>query len=197
MDDGLAVKFLEKELKQANKAFENALVVKVVGNKIINRVAFKTILRELWQPVEGLKFTEVERSVFIVTFQDEIDRDRILSKGPWRFMGWAIQIERWSPGKQIKELFSRKIQIWVQIHNLPIEYRNAKFAIRFAEKAGTVIQVPETRSNYLGQDEIRKYCRFRIETDIMQIWVQIHKTHGSGMDFGLWLTNPNLDCIQV
>lgn len=65
--------------------------------------------------------------------------DKVLNRGPWRFMGCALEVGKWKPGKQLTDLFTGKMHIWVQIHNLPVEYRNRRFAVRFAEKTGTVI----------------------------------------------------------
>lgn len=140
IEEGLAIKFTEKEIDEAGQEFRNALVVKLVGNRGFNRAAFRILLRQIWNPEEGLNLMEVKGNVLIVKFNSETDRDKALVRGPWRYMGWAIQVDKWLPGKQLSELFTHKMQIWVQIHNLPIEFRNKHFALRFAEKAGKVIQ---------------------------------------------------------
>lgn len=93
MEEGLAVKFREDELKEAVKPFENSLLVKIVVNRGSNRATFKKVLMELWNPVNSLKFTELKGNVLIATFAQESDRDRVLSRGPWRFMGWTLQVE--------------------------------------------------------------------------------------------------------
>lgn len=94
MDEGLAVKFSEEDLKEAGKEYETSLLIKLVGTRTYNRTAFKTVLRELWNPVHGLKFTAVEGNVLIEEFNHEADRNKVLSRGPWHFMGWAIQVEK-------------------------------------------------------------------------------------------------------
>lgn len=63
MDEGLAVKFSEEDLKVAGKDYETSLLIKLVGNRTYNSTAFKTVLRDLWNPIHGLKFTEVEGNV--------------------------------------------------------------------------------------------------------------------------------------
>lgn len=169
MEEGLALEFTTDELLEAGKEFRNVLVVKLVGNRGFNRAAFKSVLRQIWNPVDDLNFTEVEGNVLIAKFNNEADRDIALYKGPWRFMGSAIQVDKWIPCKQLSELFSGKLQIWVQIHNLPVEYRNKVFALRFAEKAGKVIQSPYvnegktlTEEGQIHRDEVRKYVKFKV-----------------------------------
>lgn len=73
---------------------------------------------------------------------------------------------KWTPGKHVSELFSDKIQLWVQIHNLPVEYRGKQFAIRFAEKAGKVIQSSKGNEGKAGMDDIRKYIKYKVEVDL-------------------------------
>lgn len=165
MTEGLAVKFSSDDLREAEKDFANALVVKIVGNRGCNRTAFKTVLRELWNHRDGLKFMEIEGNIQIAQFDSITDRDKVLAKGPW-YMGWALQIEKWTPGKQITDLFTNKLQLWVQIHNLPVEYRRDQFAIRLAEKVGRVLQNSGSTLSKTGNDEIRKYAKFKIEIDL-------------------------------
>lgn len=78
MEEGLAVRFKDEELRQAGKSFVNSLVVKLMGNRGFNRMASKMVLRDLWKPEEGMKFYEVEFNVMIVSFIRESDRDRVL-----------------------------------------------------------------------------------------------------------------------
>lgn len=85
MDEGLAVKFTEEELRQAKKDFENSLVLKLTGGRGFNRTAFKTVLRELWCPTGDLSFTEIEGNVLIAKFTLRSDLQKVLDKGPWRF----------------------------------------------------------------------------------------------------------------
>lgn len=151
IEEGLEVKFMEDKLKEARKEYVNSVVV-------------KTVLRDLWNPEGGLKFTKIEGNILIAKFSRKEDMERVLHKGPWRYMVQAIQVEAWSPGKTLSELFSGKIQILMQVHNLPIEYRDKKFIIRFAEKAGKVIKTMDYKAN--DSDEIMKYIRFLVEIDM-------------------------------
>lgn len=166
MDEGLAVKFTEEELREAGKNFEKTLAVKLIGDRLYNRAAFKSVIRELWNPGTGLSFTEVEGDVFLVKFRELVDMERVLTKGPWRFMGRAIQVEKWSPGKKVSELFTGKLQIWVQIHNLPVEYRDNRFATRFAAKAGKVIRPIDDKMELRFNDGVKKYVKYLVEIDL-------------------------------
>lgn len=122
IDEGLAVRFTEEEVYEAGKDFLQSLVIRLVGNRGYNKAALKSVLKELWKPKYGLKFTEVEGNILIAKFADESDLENVLAKRPWRFMGWVVEIERWKSGKQLSELFSNRIQLWIQIHNLPVEF---------------------------------------------------------------------------
>lgn len=46
----------------------------------------------------------------LARFAHVVDRERVLSLGPWLYlyMGWAVLIERWVVRKQSDEIFSGK-----------------------------------------------------------------------------------------
>lgn len=165
------VKFSEEELHEARKDFANSLVVKIVGSRGYNQTTFKTVLRDLWNPSSGMKFTEIEGNIMITQFNSVSDRDKVLTRGPSQFMGWALLVEKWTPGKQIVELFSKRIQLWVQIHNLPVEYRQNQFALRFVEKAGSVIHDLDCNDSAAGRDDIRKFIKVKVEIDVYKPFV--------------------------
>lgn len=98
-EEGHAIGFTKEELNEAGKEFENSLVVKMVGNRGYNKTTLKTARRELWKPKNGLKFMEIEGNILIAKFNEESDMFQVIYKGPWRFMGWALQVEKWCPGK--------------------------------------------------------------------------------------------------
>lgn len=172
LEEGLSVKFTEEELHEVGKDFKFAAVIKLVVNRGFNRAALKTVLIEIWKSVDdGVSFTEVEGNVLIARFNNEVDRNKALHQGPWRFMG--ISSREMGYGEILSELFSAKLQLWIQIHNLPVEYSAKMFAIRFTEKAGKVIETSEnnqtqSQKNEIPRDVVRKYIKFRVEIDLQK-----------------------------
>lgn len=99
---------------------------------------------------------------------------------------YKVQVDKWSPRKHISELFSNIIQLWIQIHNLPVEYRNNHYGSRFAVKAGKIIQNSENEEGNSGRDEIQKFVKFKVEIDLLKPVVP-GWTLGQGSGTPLWI----------
>lgn len=78
----------------AGKHFENTLLIRRVGGRSFNKTAAKTVLRELWTFTAGVKFTETEGNILLAKFHNKTDMGKVLYGGPWRFMGWALEVEQ-------------------------------------------------------------------------------------------------------
>lgn len=62
-----------------------------------NNYALKTVLRELWRFADGVKFTKAEGNILLAKFYHKADMVKVLNRGPWRFMRWALEVEQWIP----------------------------------------------------------------------------------------------------
>ncbi|KAL9691026.1 hypothetical protein QQ045_011443 [Rhodiola kirilowii] len=79
-------------------------------------------------------------------------------------MGKAVLVERWWRGAAPGEYCSSSIRIWVQIHNIPVEYRERAVPNNLAELVGRVIKDENQDKN---KDSKRRKCpRFRVEIDV-------------------------------
>lgn len=66
-------------------------------------------------------------------------------------------------GEAYIRTFTNKIQLWVKIHNLLVEYRNNQYA--------KMIQASKNKEGNAGKDEIRKFVKFKIEIDLLNLIV--------------------------
>ncbi|KAL9662322.1 hypothetical protein QQ045_027155 [Rhodiola kirilowii] len=72
--------------------------------------------------------------------------------------------EKWKQGATPEDYCSWIIKIWVQIHNIPAEYRDRTIPGELAELAGKVVK---DESQDKDKDlKRRKWSRFRIELDV-------------------------------
>ncbi|KAI9191558.1 hypothetical protein LWI28_009958 [Acer negundo] len=86
-------------------------------------------------------------------FNKSENRDAVWKRGPWHFDNHLVVLEKPTGAGEISDLAFAKVEMWVQIHNLPLMYMNRKAARLIAEEIGPVIEIPadakECRSKFL------------------------------------------------
>lgn len=113
-----------------------------------------------------MSFAEVEDGILVASFTNEEDKERVLRNGPWLHLGSPILVAKWEAGKQQEDLFSEKIQLVVQVHDLPMEMRSEETGRRCAGVAGSVTEIikPYQNSDHIVQR--RRFYKFKVEVDL-------------------------------
>ncbi|TXG48734.1 hypothetical protein EZV62_024609 [Acer yangbiense] len=89
-----SVRRLEGDLKTGGvQKLSLCLVGKVLANKLINREVFKRVLLRIWKVRESITIEMVRENVFMFHFQNQEDRQRVLTGGPWSFDNFLIVLD--------------------------------------------------------------------------------------------------------
>ena len=89
--------------------------------------------------------------------------DRILSSEPWSFDKSLIVLEKYDKRTPLDDLKLDNASFWVQVHNIPIGYRNKLVATDICEAIGRV-----DRSTGDSESEGGSYIRLRVTLDVFQ-----------------------------
>ena len=102
------------------------------------------------------------KALFI--FDNKDDVDRILSSEPWSFDKYLVVLERYEGQTPLEDLKFDKVSFWVQVHNIPIGYRNKSIAEDICEAIRRV-----DRSTKVSDSEGGSYVRVRVTLDVYQL----------------------------
>ena len=89
--------------------------------------------------------------------------DRILSTEPWSFDKPLVVTQRFDKNSSIEELNFDKASFWVQVHNIPIRYRNRSVAKDICDSIDQVHRFAENSEGGGGS-----YMRVRVPLDVYQ-----------------------------
>ena len=89
--------------------------------------------------------------------------DRILSGEPWSYDKSLVILERYDRKAPLDDLKLDKASFWVQVHNIPIGYRNKSVAEDICGAIGRV-----DRSSSVADCEGGSYIRVRVTLDVFQ-----------------------------
>lgn len=87
---------------------------------------------------KGFKVSNEGKHKVLFTFDDKEDVDRILASEPWSFDKSLVVLQRYDKLSSLENLSLDKASFWVQIHNIPISYRNRSVAEDICEVIGKV-----------------------------------------------------------
>ncbi|KAK1568409.1 hypothetical protein Q3G72_024074 [Acer saccharum] len=112
---------LDNNLKEkGERVLALCLVGKVLTTKVVNKEAFINVMNSIWRVREGVDIEALEGNVFAFHFKNTADEKLVQSGGPWTFDRAIIAMEEPAGTEDIEHMKFNSVEIWVQIHNLPL-----------------------------------------------------------------------------
>lgn len=96
------------------------LVGRVCTEKVINRDAFLTMMKNLWRPRFGMEGVALKSNLFLFKFKDNRDTQRILLAQPWVFERCLVILANVPATMQPAQVSLFHVPLWIQVHELPI-----------------------------------------------------------------------------
>ena len=108
-------------MSNGSKEWETSLVGHFLDSKLPFHVVNSTA-RKIWRNAGLLEVHSKGNGFFLFKFRNEAGLLEVLEGGPWLIAGHHIFLKRWRWGLRLtKEVVSR-IPVWVQLHDVPLEY---------------------------------------------------------------------------
>lgn len=125
--------------------------------------AMARTFKPLWQAENGFKIQKEGDHKILFSFYNKEDVDRILSNELWSFDKYLVVLQRYDKNSSIKELRFDEGSFWVQVHNIPIRYKNKSVVEVISESIGLV-----HRSNKNSEGGGDSFIRVRVTLDVCQ-----------------------------
>jgi hypothetical protein len=133
------------------------LVDRFVGKDVVRR----TLIRG-WRPSGRLSFKVLGDNLFLLDFENEGDKCRVLEGRPWLFEDNLFSVENFDGLSTLSKIDFEKAIFWVRMFNvlLPCVSKEVGFQI------GTTMGVAEEVDTDVDGVEWGKYLRVRIKLDL-------------------------------
>ena len=92
--------------------------------------------------------------LILFSFDSKEDVDKILAAEPWSFDKHIIVISRYNNSIVVNISDMTTVSFWVQVHDIPMCFRNKKVVKQICEAMGTVLR-PENPNDCDGGSFIR------------------------------------------
>ncbi|KAL5783740.1 hypothetical protein ACOSP7_008769 [Xanthoceras sorbifolium] len=154
---------LETPLKEAGeRKLALCLVGKILTTKLINRDAFRAIIPKIWRTTQSFIIENVKENVFVFQFQNQADKRRVLTGGPWSFDKCLIVLEEPRGDGKFLDMGFSHVQFWVQLHNVPLVCMTKEIGWALGNKIGRVMDIDVGATG----DCLGRFLRVRVVIDV-------------------------------
>ncbi|KAL5815344.1 hypothetical protein ACOSQ4_025985 [Xanthoceras sorbifolium] len=154
---------LETPLREAGaRKLALCLVGKILTTKLINREAFRAVIPKIWRTTQTFIMENVKENVFVFQFQNQADKRRVLTGGPWSFDKCLIVLEEPRGDGKFLEMEFNNVQFWVQLHNVPLVCMTKEIGWALGNKIGRVTDIDVGATG----DCLGRFLRVRVVIDV-------------------------------
>jgi 14-3-3 protein epsilon len=159
-EEGFCFDFEEEENDQVDLRW--CLVGRFLCDRSIHFNSMKVRMANLWKPVKGVTIKEALAGKFLFHFNHPLDMEAVLNGGPWTFDNNMLILEQVRIGMQIEHIPLHHVNMWVQIHDLPMGLMKEKIGIQFANYIGAFVEYDKNNNSSFW----RQYMRIRVQIDV-------------------------------
>lgn len=118
----------------------------IVGHFVDKKLSFlsvQSIACRIWEKFGIVDVLSNEKGFFFFQFGMEGACRQIVEAGPWHFGGRLMVLQVWHPNNEFEKEGLSKLPIWIQIHNIPLQYWTAEGLSYIASAVGKPLYANE------------------------------------------------------
>ena len=152
----------------------DALAIKLLG-KHISYTALRAKLGSLWRLQGGFEVMNVGNDYFMVKFDLEADRAKVIERGPWMIMDHYLAVKLWTPDFNPSEECFGKTMVWFRLSGLNLLYYHESALRTIVAGVGKLVRVDVTTKTV----ERGRFARVCAEVDlnhpvVRKVWINDH-----------------------
>lgn len=128
--------------------------------------AMKSKLADVWKPAMGISIKDLEHDVFLFQFFRKEDLQWVLQGGSWSFDNVMLALEMVDAGENPVNVNTWFVNIWIQLHNLPLGYMKEIVGRQFGNLFGEFLEYDGKNNTSIWRDCIRVRIRLDVRKPI-------------------------------
>ncbi|GAU46344.1 hypothetical protein TSUD_180770 [Trifolium subterraneum] len=153
--------FEDDNNSQEGSNLQLCLLGRFLTDRTIRFNTMKETLATAWKPGKRTTIREIEPGLFLFQFYHKVDKERVLSGGPWHFENHMLVLHEVKEGDLFNQIPLNHIDIWVQIHHLPAGFMTQRRGEQIGNGIGKFIQYDASNNGFW-----RTYMRIRVKLDV-------------------------------
>ena len=132
-NEGSGLRLTEEQVEP-----EHILAVKFLTKRALNIDAIAKTFTPLWRAKNVFKIQKEGDHVVLFTFDDKSKLEKIVAAEPWSFDKHIMVLQNYDKEVDLTKMEFKWVTFWVQVHDIPIRFRNKRVAERICEAIGKV-----------------------------------------------------------
>jgi hypothetical protein len=161
-DECLGVTVENEELNPLLVRGKVCAVGKILVDRVIPKDSFKCPLSRAWRQKGNISFKSLGKNLFIVEFDTEWDKARVLEGIPWLFDGYLVSVVDFDGTIPPSRMNFDNAAFWIRTYNLPPACMRKAIGLKIGSSMGPVKKV-DVIEGEAGWDE---YLRVRVMLDL-------------------------------
>ncbi|KAK7243144.1 hypothetical protein RIF29_37931 [Crotalaria pallida] len=154
--------------------WKDALVVKLLG-KSLGFLMMRDRLRNAWKLQSGFDLMDVGNGFYVVKFDAEEDREKVMVGGPWMIFDHCLSVQRWDPDFVSPATQVNRTLVWIRFPGLNLMFYDKSFLLGLASAVGVPNRVDMQTVNVTRG----KFARVCVEIDLTmpvvgKVWFRDH-----------------------
>jgi hypothetical protein len=127
-------------LKDLWLPWQHAIIVKLLG-KNLGFLAMRDRLKALWKLTGEMDVLDVGHGFFMIKFDLEADREKVINGGPWMIFDHYVAIRPWTTDFISSQVKINKTLVWIRFPSLGMEYYDESLLLALASAIGSLVKV--------------------------------------------------------
>lgn len=153
---------LEEDVEEGPNRYALCLVGRFLTEKTINLRAMRTKMADVWKPAMGISIKELEQGIYLFQFFHKEDMQWVVKGGPWTFDNVMLALEPVAPYDDPVKVPLWFVNIWIQIHELPMGFMTEAIGKQLGNFFGEFIEYDSKNNTSIW----RECMRVRIRLDV-------------------------------
>lgn len=155
---------VDKKMKEElSIPWKDARVVKLLGKNLGFNI-MKAKLDKFWNLIEGFEIMDLGHVFYMVKFDSEDDRSKVINGGPWMIFDHYLTIRLWTPEFNASHATIDKTLVWIRVPSMNFIWYDESFLLVLASTIGNPVKV-DLHTLRVAHGRFARIC---VEVDLNQ-----------------------------
>jgi hypothetical protein len=137
-DETSGVSLEDSEIEPMVSRGKYCLIGKLLSDRVVTKDFLKASMKCAWRPAGETVFQAIEDNMFVVEFDNEWDKIRIMEGRPWLFDGYLISLAEFDGLTFPANINFDSAAFWVRMYKLPLSCMGRDVGFKMGASMGTV-----------------------------------------------------------
>ena len=137
-DEDAAVDVKFNDFQEVSSWGRVCIIGKLVSDRYVSKETIKSTLQRGWKSTGTMTFKVLGENLFIVEFENERDKKRVLKGRPWVFEGALFLVEDYDDRTTPTNINFDKASFWIRMFQLPLGCMGREVGRKIGATVGVV-----------------------------------------------------------